>query len=89
MSINWAHFGNYLYDNRAPIILGVGTLITASVKTAPVPYVATGRIWNSVYYAWAYDGFHQLLNITNTRLNTTPTLTPPDAKEESGIIPKK
>ena len=88
MVIDWKHFGNYLYDNRAPIILGVGTLVTASVKTAPVPYVTSGRIWGSVYYAWAYDGLHQLLNITNTRLNPTPTPTPPANKEESAIPPK-
>lgn len=73
--MDWPRLGNYLYGNRAPIILGVTAIGTALVKTAPPP----GQPFN--LYEWAYDFWHQFLNITNTRMNTTPTITPPSPAE--------
>ena len=53
-------------------------VFTAEVKTMPLP----GTPWNwETFYTWQYDALHQLLNITNTRLNPAPTVTPPASKE--------
>ena len=60
----------YLHDNRLPIMAAIVTVITAAIKTSPVP--------NSVLGKWVYGFSHQLFNITNTRLNSTPTVTPPE-----------
>lgn len=60
----------YLYDNRVAIGSGAALLVTAAIKTAPVP--------TSVWGKWAYDFGHQVFNITNTRLSAQPTITPPE-----------
>jgi hypothetical protein len=60
----------YLHDNRLPIIVGFTTVVTAAVKTAPVPTTGLGL--------WLYDFGHQMFNITNTRLSTVPIQTPPE-----------
>jgi len=59
----------YLHDNRLPIMAAIVTVTTAAIKTSPIPDSALGK--------WVYDFSHQLFNITNTRLNSTPTVTPP------------
>lgn len=66
------HFGYYLWQNRLPIGVFLTTLVTAAVKTAPVP-AKGGKL------CWPYDFFHQVFNITNTRLSPTPIITPPEA----------
>lgn len=70
MRINWSQVWAYLYGNRVAIGGGFMLIVTAAVKTAPVP--------RNVYLLWVYDWFHQTLNITNTRLNTQPIVTPPE-----------
>jgi hypothetical protein len=55
----------YLYGNRVAILGVVGNLATAAVKTAPAP--GTPLSWGTVY-AWGYDWFHQVLNLTNNRV---------------------
>lgn len=66
------HLHDYLYDNRVAIISGLTLLISSAVKTLPVP----GTPFAS--YTFFYDWSHQFLNITNTRLNPVPPLTPPE-----------
>lgn len=71
---------DYLYSNRVAIGLFFAAVGTAAVKTAPLP----GTPWTrEVIYAWVYDLLHQLLNITNTRLATSPVITPPASKEDA------
>ena len=53
---------NYLYGNRVAIETGLIFLVTAAIKTAPMP----GKPIN--WYEWFYDCSHQIFNITNTRL---------------------
>lgn len=69
MHIDWGRAWDYLYGNRVAIGTGSMLALTAAIKTAPIPK-ATGLLW-------IYDWFHQLLNITNTRLNTQQIITPP------------
>ena len=76
--MNKAEIWNYLYSNRLAIISAASLLFTAAVKTAPPP----GTKFD--LYTWLYDWSHQFLNISNTRLNTQPTITPP----ESAPVPK-
>jgi hypothetical protein len=71
VSINWTAVGSYVYGNRVPIISALTLMISAAVKTAPIP----GAPFN--LYTWVYDFFHQFLNITNTRLTPTQVITPP------------
>lgn len=78
MHINWPALGNYLYGNRVAIISGVGLIVSSGVKSLPIP----GRKFST--YEFVYDWSHQFLNITNTRLNTQPTITPP----ETAVSPK-
>lgn len=59
MHIDWPALGNYLYGNRVAIGSATMLALTAAVKTAPIP--------QNVYVLWAYDWFHQTLNITNSR----------------------
>ncbi len=61
----------WIWMNKLPILAALMTLVTAGVKTAPPP----GHPFN--LYEWAYDWTHQVFNITNTRLNPAPILTPP------------
>lgn len=70
MTIDWPRAWDYLYGNRVAIGTGSMLALTAAVKTAPTP--------EGIWLKWLYDWFHQLLNITNTRLNTQPTITPPE-----------
>jgi len=63
----------YLHDNRLPIMAAIVTVITAAIKTSPIP--------NSVLGKWVYDFSHQLFNITNTRLTSQPVITPPANKD--------
>ena len=69
MHVNWSQLWDYLYGNRLAIEGAVLFVVTSGIKTAPVP--------TSVWALWLYDWGHQLFNITNTRLNSTPTVTPP------------
>jgi hypothetical protein len=54
----------YLYGNRVAILGVVGNLATAAVKTAPTPGASLS--WGTLY-AWGYDWFHQVFNLTNVR----------------------
>jgi hypothetical protein len=72
---------NYLYGNRVAIGAAIVTLTTAGVKTAPPPGIPFDL------YTWLYDFFHQVFNITNTRLNPAPTITPPETSP-STTLPK-
>lgn len=69
MHVDWGRVWDYLYGNRVAIGTGSMLALTAAIKTAPIP--------KSTSLLWVYDWFHQLLNITNTRLNTQPIVTPP------------
>ena len=80
MHVNWSQLWDYLYGNRLAIEGALLFVITSGVKTAPIP-TSTAKLW-------MYDWLHQLFNITNTRLNVTPTITPPDPKEASVPDPK-
>jgi hypothetical protein len=79
MTINWGQVWDYLYGNRVAIGGGAMLTLTAAIKTAPEPISTLGK--------WIYDFSHQVFNITNTRLNTTPTLTPPATNEEAATHP--
>lgn len=81
MSGEWKHLHDYWYDNRLAIISGATLLVSSAVKTLPMP--GTAFSW----YTFLYDWSHQFLNITNTRLNATPVITPP-ATAEVPPIPK-
>ena len=70
MHANWSQIWDYLYGNRLAIEGAVLFVVTSGIKTAPIPT----RVWA----LWLYDWGHQLFNITNTRLNSTPTVTPPE-----------
>ena len=72
MHVNWSQLGNYLYGNRVAIETTTILVVSAGIKTLPVP----GQPFSP--YTWLYDWSHQFLNITNTRLNSTPTVTPPE-----------
>lgn len=72
MAVDWGQVRDYLYGNRVAIGTGSMLALTAAIKTAPIP--------KSIGLLWLYDWFHQLLNITNTRLNTQRILTPPEAQ---------
>jgi len=80
MHVNWSQIWDYIYGNRLAIEGGLLFVITSGVKTSPIP-TGTGKLW-------AYDWLHQLFNITNTRLNTTPTVTPPSLQEAAVPDPK-
>ena len=62
---------DYLYSNRVAIAAGALAVISASIKTMPVPGAAFSA------YEWFYDWSHQFLNITNTRLTQAVAVTPP------------
>lgn len=82
MTIDWVGLKTYVYDNRLAILSGLGLLGSSAIKTLPLP----GSPFQM--YTWFYDWSHQFLNITNTRLNTTPVITPPASKEELASVPK-
>jgi hypothetical protein len=82
MTVPWQHIGAYLYDNRVAIISGVTLLISSAVKTLPPPQTKFDG------YSFFYDWSHQFLNITNTRLVTTPVITPPASAAESTVVTK-
>lgn len=86
MSIGWSHAFHYLYDNKLAIIAAAGAVVTAAVVTMPSP----DRKWFSAQTSkeWLYDFLHQFINSKNTRLTTTPIVTPPANKEESVPSPK-
>lgn len=66
---------DYLYGNRVAISTAFIAALTAATKTAPIPTPAIGK--------WIYDFFHQIFNITNTRLTDSPVITPPTNKEDA------
>ena len=68
---------NYLYGNRVAIAAGVLAVVSAAIKTMPVP----GAVFS--IYEWFYDATHQFLNITNTRLTQAPVVTPPLSKPQA------
>jgi hypothetical protein len=68
----------YLYGNRVAIGAGFLAVFSAAIKTMPQP----GTKFNA--YTWFYDWTHQFLNITNTRLTTTPVITPPSPASTAG-----
>lgn len=68
----------YAWEHRLPIVAAVMTVVTAGVKTAPIP----GKPFN--FYEWFYDWAHQTFNITNTRLTPAPVVTAPDT---SVVVP--
>jgi hypothetical protein len=78
--VSWHQVWDYLYGNRVAIETGTIFLVTAAIKTAPVPGQPV-RL-----YDWFYDCTHQLFNITNTRLTTAPVITPPAT--EAASLPK-
>jgi hypothetical protein len=80
------HFFQYLYDNKLALIASAGAIASAAVVTMPSP----DRKWFSMQTAkeWFYDFSHQVVMSKNTRLSTTPIVTPPSNKEESVLIPK-
>ena len=82
MHVNWGQFWDYLYGNRVAIETGSLLLISAGIKTLPVP----GQPFAP--YTWFYDWTHQFLNITNTRLTTQQVPTPPANKEAAVPDPK-
>lgn len=80
MTTELQHLHAYWYDNRVPIMAGLGLIVSSAVKTLPAP--GTTFSW----YTFVYDWAHQFLNITNTRLATTQIPTPPVS--EAAPIPK-
>jgi hypothetical protein len=74
---DWKAIGEYLYANKIPILSFGGLLVTSAVKVMPVP----GTKFN--LYTFIYDWLHQFFNLTNTRLSTSPVMTPPSAQEKS------
>lgn len=80
MKVNWPQFFAYLYGNRLAIEGALLFVVTSGVKTAPIP--------TTTMKLWMYDWLHQLFNITNTRLTTTPVPTPPANKEAVASDPK-
>lgn len=76
MHIDWGRVGDYLYGNRVAIGGAFMLALTAAIKTSPIP--------TKIGTLWLYDWLHQVFNVTNTRLNTQPTITPP----ESAASPK-
>jgi hypothetical protein len=67
----WKEVWEFAWANHTALTLGAITVITAFIKTAPEP----GKPFS--LYAWMYDGLHQLMNISNTRLNPTVNPDPP------------
>lgn len=87
MHINWLKFGNYLWDNKTAIGIYSFGMMTAAIKIWPNP----DKKWLCVQTLkdfW-YDWSHQQWNITNTRLNATPIITPPENKEAVLPSPKQ
>lgn len=73
MMINWQQHWDYFYGNRVAIGAALTHVTTAGIKTAPAKWT-----WNAQdAYFWLYDWAHEVFNITNTRLATTPVPTPP------------
>lgn len=71
---------NYLETHKATVVAFLGLIITATVKTAPVP----GTPWNfATFYAWSYDATHQFFNMTNTRLSSALIPSPPANSAEA------
>jgi hypothetical protein len=68
--ITWGSVINFIVNHKAVELL----IITAGIKTIPNPDIPVS--WMTIR-EWLYDWAHQFFNITNTRLNTQPTLTPP------------
>ncbi len=56
-----SEFWTYVHDNRLPILTILSMVVTAGIKTMPMP----GAPFN--IYEWFYDWTHQYLNITNNR----------------------
>ena len=61
---------NYLYGNRVAIAAGMAAVISAAIRTLPVP----GTGFN--VYAWFYDWSHQFFNIKNERPPRLPAEKP-------------
>lgn len=68
--MNKAQILAYLYGNRVAIGSATALIVTAAIKTAPIPASTLGK--------WAYDFGHQVFNITNTRMTNTQVITPPE-----------
>jgi hypothetical protein len=66
--MDFNRLGDYLYGNRVAIASGLALLVTAAIKTAPVP--------QSVFGKWLYDFGHQVFNISNTRNTAGPAEIP-------------
>jgi len=70
----------YLYGNRVAIAAGVLGVVSAGIKTLPVP----GAVFSA--YEWFYDWSHQFLNITNTRLTQAVVVTPPISQPQAAEL---
>ena len=71
----------YAWEHKLPILAALMTVVTAGVKTAPVP----GKPFS--LYEWVYDWLHQIFNITNTRLTPAPVVTAPDTSGVAASVP--
>jgi hypothetical protein len=70
LTMNLPQIEEYVYQNRFPLSAASAAILTAFIKTAPLP----GSPWNwTTLYAWVYDGLHQIFNIKNDRSTEKPT----------------
>lgn len=61
MGWQWQALWTYLYGNRVAIGAGALAVMSAAIRTLPVPGTAFDA------YAWFYDWSHQFFNIKNER----------------------
>ena len=82
----WKYVWVCFLADKASIITFSVLIITAGIKTAPVP----GPPWFTwdwkTFYTWWYDWVHQFFNLPNTRLAIISPPAPPLPPAENAAI---
>jgi hypothetical protein len=83
----WKYVWACFIADKASIIAFCILIITAMIKTAPVPG-PPWFIWDwKTFYTWGYDGVHQFFNMPNNRLATQSPPSPPPPPAEQANVP--
>ncbi len=85
----WRYAWECFLEDKASILAFSILIITAAMKTAPVP----GPPWFTwdwkTFYTWWYDATHQFFNMPNNRLATQSSPAPPATPAEQAADQKK